>query len=236
MSGKKPLFEDGSKKVFTTDSEEQLLYSFVDTIVSSDGKKNGRVKRKGALNNAIAAQIFEYLASYNIMTNFIEKVDEKELHVKATELIPITVTVHNYPTSILARRYGFDKKSELPVPVLEMYYDNEKLNHPMVNEFHAAALDLASQEEMRTMAHDAMKINAILKPFLERRNINLAGFNLHFGRQGDFVILSKEITPDTCRLWDMETGEPLCQERFDKDLGKVGETYRDVHDRILGEN
>jgi phosphoribosylaminoimidazole-succinocarboxamide synthase len=236
LSSKKTLYDNGSKKTIETDSDDKLLQTFTDTIISSDGKKNGRVKGKGSMNNAIAAHIFDYLESYHILTHFLKKVNDRDMEVKTTESIPIKLFVYNETTPALSKTYGFEKKAELPVPVLEFYYNNDDLNHPMINEFHATALGVASQEDFRTISHDGLKINAILKPFFERRGLNLSSFWLHFGKHKGKIILASEITPDNCRLMDIESKSLLSYERFDKNLGKVAESYRDVHDRILGEN
>jgi phosphoribosylaminoimidazole-succinocarboxamide synthase len=158
------------------------------------------------------------------------------MEVKATETIPITLFVYNETTSSLSKKYGFDKKSDLPVPIVEFYYKNDDLNHPMINEFHAIALGLTNPEDFRTISHDGVKINAILKPFFERRGLNLSSFWMHFGTYKGQIILNSEITPDCCRLVDMETNDLLSYERFEKDMGKLTEAYRDVYDRILGEN
>jgi len=236
LSVKKVLFEDGSKKVSETESEDQLLQAFTDNIVSTDGKKNGRVKGKGVINNAIAIHVFEFLESYHLKTHFMNKENEREMKVKNTEKVPITIEIHNISSPQLSKKYGFEKKSQLPVPVIEFYYNNSKLNRPMINEFHATALEVCTQDEMRTMARDALKANAILKPFFERRNINLAGFRLQFGRYKGHLIINSEIIPDTCWLIEKETGDPIGHECFDRDLGNVSETYRDVHERIVGDN
>ena len=236
MSSKKTLYDHGSKKILETESDDKLMQTFTDTIVSSDGKKNGRVKGKGAINNAIAAHIFDYLESYHIPTHFLNKLNDRDMEVKNTEKIPIMLHVYNETTPALSKTYGFDKKSELHVPVLEFYYTGENLNQPMINEFHATALGVANQEDFRALSHDGLKINAILKPFFERRGLNLSSFKIQFGRLKEQIILTSEITPDNCRLLDIETKSLLCHERFDKNMGKIAESYRTVYDRILGEN
>lgn len=235
MSDKKVLFEDGSKKVYEADSDDQLIQSFTDNIVSSDGKKSGKVRGKGPTNNAVAVHIFEYLESYNVATHFVSKLSDREMQVRQTDIFPITVQVHNMATPALKKRYGNDNNNDLPLPMIEFFHGKDRLNDPLNRDFNEQALELAGVDDLKAMSRDGLKINALIKPFFERRNIILADVKMHFGKYRGHVVLSSEITPDSCRLTDAKTGKALSSERFDKDVGDISELYRTVHDRILGE-
>ncbi len=235
MSGKKVLFEDGSKKVFEADSDDQLILSFTDNIVSSDGKKNSKTKGKGTVNSAIAVHLFDYLESYNVSTYYVSKINDRDIQVKRTELYPITVCIYNESTPALKKRYAKESKEDLTLPIVEFYHGKDRLNDPLNNEFTEKALEIAGEDELRVMSRDGLKINALIKPFFERRNINLADVKLQFGKYRGRVILSSEITPDSCQLIDTETGNILSSERFDKDMGNISESYRNIYERVLGE-
>ena len=236
MASKKALYEDESKKVFETDADDQLMLSFTDTIISLDGKKKGKMRGKGNINNAIAAHLFEYLESFHIRTHFISKINEREMQIRKTEKIPISVKINNFATADLTKRFGFEKNATLPVPVVEYYYEQEKLNNPVINDTHAASLGIASEDDMRTIMHDSLKINALLKPFFERRNINLVGLTLSFGKYKGRIVLTSAIIPDTCHLWDLDTSDNLDRARYDGELAKVSDAYKEVFARIIGEN
>ncbi len=235
MSGKNVLFEDGSKKVMETDSDDQLIISFTDNIVSSDGKKNSKVRGKGHINNAIAVHIFDYLESYNVATYFVSKLNERDIQVRKTEMYPITVQVHNVSTPALKKRYAKVSKEDLTLPLIEFYYGKDHLNDPVANTFTEKAMELVAEDELRIMNRDGLKINALIKPFFERRKLNLGNVKLQFGKYRGRIMLSSEITPDSCLLSDSESGDILSSERFDTDKGNVAESYRGVHERILGD-
>jgi phosphoribosylaminoimidazole-succinocarboxamide synthase len=235
LSGKKVLYEDSSKKVMEHDSEDQLLQSFTDNIASSDGKKNGKVKGKGPINNAIATHAFEYLESYNISTHFMNKVSEREMQVKKTDLYPISVKIHNVLTSAIKKKYAKDKDAEVNTPLMEIYHGKDKLYDPINNKFEDKASELAGEDELRAMTRDGYKINALIKPFFKRRNMELTQMTIQFGKYRGRVMLSSEITPDSCRLLDDDSGDLLSSERFDKDMGNLSESYRLIHDRLMGE-
>jgi phosphoribosylaminoimidazole-succinocarboxamide synthase len=235
LTGIKVPIEDGTKKVIEHESEDQLIQSFTDNIVSSDGKKNGKVKGKGPINNAIAIHVFEYLESYNIATHFVNKINDRDMQVKKTELYPIVVKVHNVVTPALKKRYAKDKSEEIKAPLIEFYHGKDRLFDPVNNNFTDQALELAEEDELRVMTREGYKINALVKPFFKRRNVDLADITLQFGKYRGRLMLSSEITPDSCRLLDSDSGDPLSSERFDKDMGNISESYRNLHNRILGE-
>ena len=235
MSGKKVPIEDGTKKVIEHDSDDQLIQSFTDNIVSSDGRKNGKVKGKGSINNAIATHCFEYLESYNISTHFVNKINDREMQVRKTEHYPFVVKVHNVITPALKKRYTKGKDEEIEAPIIEFYYGKDRVFDPVSKVFSDQALEVSGEDELRIMTREGYKINALVKPFFKRRNIDLKDITLQFGKYRGRIMLSSEITPDSCCLIDSDSGDPLSSERFDKDMGNISESYRQIHDRLLGD-
>ena len=236
LADKKLLYESRAKKIYETDSEDQLIQEFNDNVVLRDGEKKGKVKGKASINNTISAHLFEYLESYNILTHYLAKDSEKEMLIKRTEVIPVEVIIRNYVTGDLSKRFDMEEGMLLPAPVSEYYFLESKLKDPMINESHMVALQLCNQEEAYSITKSAFKINAILKAFFERRNITLAEINIRFGKYKGHVIAVDEISPDVCRLWNAETNEKLDIDRFILNLGNVERGYQEIHNRLMGEN
>jgi len=210
-----------------------VIQEFKDDATAFNGKKKGTIKDKGVVNNKISAFIFEFLESYHVPTHFEKVLSDREMLVKKLDIIPVEVVMRNIATGSLVKRYGLEEGKELDYPVLEFYLKDDELNDPMINEHHAVAFGLATPDEMETISRYATKINAILKSFFIRRKIRLIDFKLEFGRFKDRILLGDEISPDTCRFWDLETGEKLDKDRFRQDLGRVEEAYQEMLNRIL---
>ncbi|NOY78894.1 MAG: phosphoribosylaminoimidazolesuccinocarboxamide synthase [Calditrichaeota bacterium] len=227
------LYEGKAKKLYATDNPDMVIQEFKDDATAFNGKKKGTIKDKGVVNNKISAFIFEFLESYHVPTHFEKVLSDREMLVKKLDIIPVEVVMRNIATGSLVKRYGLEEGKELDYPVLEFYLKDDELNDPMINEHHAVAFGLATPDEMETISRYATKINAILKSFFIRRKIRLIDFKLEFGRFKDRILLGDEISPDTCRFWDLETGEKLDKDRFRQDLGRVEEAYQEMLNRIL---
>ncbi len=227
------LYEGKAKKLFSTDNPDLVIQEFKDDATAFNGKKKGTIKNKGVVNNKISAFVFEFLESYHVPTHFEKVLSDREMLVKKLDIVPVEVVMRNIATGSLVKRYGLEEGKELEYPVLEFYLKSDELNDPMINEHHAVAFGLATPDEMETISRYATKINAILKSFFIRRKIRLIDFKLEFGRFKDKIILGDEISPDTCRFWDLETGEKLDKDRFRQDLGGVEEAYEEMLNRIL---
>ncbi len=227
------LYEGKAKKLYATDDPNLVIQEFKDDATAFNGKKKGTIQDKGIVNNKMSAFIFEFLESYHIPTHFEKVLSDREMLVKKLKIVPIEVVMRNIATGSLVKRYGLEDGKDLDYPVLEFYLKNDDLDDPMMNEHHAVAFGLATPEEMATITRFAMKINAILKSFFIRRKIRLVDFKLEFGRYEDKIILGDEISPDTCRLWDLETGKKLDKDRFRQDLGEVEEAYQEVLARVV---
>ncbi len=233
MDKEKLIYEGKAKKLFKTENSELIIIEFKDDAAALDGRKKGVIQDKGIVNNKISGYIFNFLDSYHIPTHYEKSLSDREMLVKRLEMIPIEIIVRNIATGSLCTKYGCKEGEDLQYPILEFYLKNDNLNDPMMNEYHAAAFGLASPEEMKSIVRYATKINAILKSFFIRRKVRLVDFKLEFGRFQNELFLGDEISPDTCRFWDLETSEKLDKDRFRKDMGKVKEAYQEMLRRVL---
>jgi len=228
------LYEGKAKKVFHTESEDLLILEFTDTATAFNGKKRGNITDKGIINNEMSAYLFGILEDSGIPTHFVQKLGEREMLVKYVEIIPLEVVVRNVVAGSLSKRLGIPEGVELESPILEFYYKNDELGDPMVNEYHIRAMNLASEKEVEIMRTMALEINRILVDECLKVKLKLVDFKLEFGRYKDQVILADEISPDTCRLWDLETNEKLDKDRFRRDLGNVADAYKEILGRLVG--
>lgn len=236
MASQTLLYEGKAKRVYLVENNDQeVRVEFKDDATAFDGKKKGKIIQKGIINNSISSHLFEYLHSHNIKSHFISKLSEREMRVKKVEIIPVEVVMRNIAAGSLCKRYGMEEGKVLDIPILEFYYKNDAFHDPLLNESHIYAMNLATKEDVSKISRMAKKINAILVDYFERRNLKLVDFKLEFGRYKGQVLLADEISPDTCRFWDAESGEKLDKDRFRFDLGNVEEAYKEVYSRLLGE-
>lgn len=234
MEKGKMLYEGKAKQIFETDNPDEVLVYYKDDATAFDGKKKGVIHSKGILNNAIASFFFEILEKEGIPTHFIKKVDDRSMLVKRLAIIPIEVIMRNIAAGSLAKRIGWEEGRDLPTPVVEFCYKDDALGDPLINRYHALALNAATEAEMDILEQTGLKINGILQKYLKTRDIILVDFKLEFGRYQGRVILGDEISPDTCRFWDIHTREKLDKDRFRRDLGNVEEAYQEIHKRLRG--
>ncbi|ABV34470.1 phosphoribosylaminoimidazolesuccinocarboxamide synthase [Pseudothermotoga lettingae] len=229
---KEILYEGKAKKVFKTDNPEFFVIEYKDDATAFDGKKRGTINNKGVLNNKISAIFFELLQKHGIETHFVRLLSEREMLVRAVGIIPIEVIVRNIAAGSLSKRLGLEEGTILKKTVLELCYKNDELSDPMINRYHALAMELATEEELNRIEQTALKVNEIMKNFLGSKNIILVDFKLEFGRANGKILLADEISPDTCRFWDGSTREKLDKDRFRRDLGNVEQAYWEIYKRI----
>ncbi|MCX7780076.1 MAG: phosphoribosylaminoimidazolesuccinocarboxamide synthase [Negativicutes bacterium] len=232
---KKPLYEGKAKKVFATDNPNEYLVYYKDDATAFNGVKKGTILNKGVLNNKISAFFFNLLGQHGIPHHFVRLVSDREMIVKKLQILPIEVVVRNIAAGSLAKRIGWEEGRKMPSTVLELYYKNDELGDPLINEYHVRAMGLATPEQVKTIQDYALKINEILSEFLKAKRLELIDFKLEFGVHNGEILLGDEISPDTCRFWDVETGEKLDKDRFRRDLGNVEEAYKEVLYRLTGE-
>jgi phosphoribosylaminoimidazole-succinocarboxamide synthase len=228
LASKKLLDEIGAKKLYEGKSEDQLILSFNDNIVDTDGKIKGKLKGKGSKNNDISCQIFEFLESYNIMTHFISKLNDKEMRVKKSELLPLNIIVFNAVDKNLGKRFGLEEGTRLDAPIIEYYYKNVKLKNPIVNGSHINALNLVGQEEIHYLGRTVAKVNAVLKSFFERRNLVLVELSMTLGRYKNYLLVGDEISPDTCKFWGIENENNIDKSIYRDDKGKIDDIYKKI--------
>jgi phosphoribosylaminoimidazole-succinocarboxamide synthase len=232
---KKPIYEGKAKQVFTTANPDELVVYFKDDATAFNGEKKGTIINKGVLNNKISTFFFELLSKHGIPHHFVRLLSDREMLVKRLDILKVEVVVRNITAGSLAKRIGWEEGKKLSRPVLEMYYKNDELGDPLINEYHIYAMGLAQPEQVAKMAEYALKINSILGEYLKDKKLELIDFKLEFGLHNGELLLGDEISPDTCRFWDSETGEKLDKDRFRRDLGNVEEAYHEILFRLTGE-
>lgn len=229
---KEMLYEGKAKKMFLTDDPDVIWVEYKDDATAFDGKKKGTIVGKGHLNNEISSIFFTMLKENGVKNHFLKKVSPTEQLVKKNTILPLEVIVRNVAAGSLAKRLGLAEGTPLKKTVLEYCYKNDELGDPMINDYHIAAMEWATAEQLAFIAETSLKVNEILKAYLLKRNIKIIDFKLEYGTFHGEVMLSDEISPDTCRFWDTETNEKLDKDRFRRDLGNVEDAYREILKRL----
>jgi len=232
------LYEGKAKQIYSTANEKEFLMKYKDDATAFDGLKKGIIQNKGVVNNRVSNLLFKLLEKEGIETHLIKQIDDRNSLVKSLKIIPVEVVVRNVIAGSLSKRVGKEEGFPLASTIIELYYKDDELHDPMINEYHARVLGWATDEQLRDMDRQAHIINNVLKNFFDSIGIILVDFKLEFGVYEGRVILGDEISPDTCRLWDKVSLEKLDKDRFRRDLGKEEEAYQEVVHRIesaLGE-
>lgn len=232
MEKREMLYEGKAKKVFVTDQEGVYWVEYKDDATAFNGEKRGTIGDKGIVNNKLSALFFKALEKAGIPTHFLEVLSDREMLVRKLEMLPLEVVVRNTAAGSLAKRLGVEEGLKLPRPVVELYYKDDALGDPFVNEYHALAMGWAQENELKEIQELGLKVNSELQKILDQAGIILVDFKLEFGKADGKVFLGDEISPDTCRFWDKETQEKLDKDRFRRDLGKVEEAYEEVYRRV----
>ena len=229
------IYEGKAKKVFRTDDPELYIVDYKDDATAFNGLKKGTIAGKGVINNQMTNALMRRLEKAGIPTHFVEELSDRETLVKKVQIVPLEVIVRNVAAGSFTKRLGVPEGTVLKCPTLEFSYKNDDLHDPFINHYYALALDLATQEELDTIAKYAFKVNEVLKKIMLDANIRLIDFKLEFGRLSDgTIILADEISPDTCRFWDATTGAHLDKDLFRRSLGGEADAYQEVMKRLLG--
>lgn len=227
------LYEGKAKQIYTTDNDNEFVVYYKDDATAFNGEKKAEIASKGILNNKISTIMFEELAREGIESHFIKSISDREMLVKKVEILPLEVIVRNITAGSFCKRYGVEEGIILDQPIFEMSYKNDEFGDPLLNDDHAVALNLATREEIEFLRNQTLKINEIMKRFFLKMDLKLVDFKLEFGKDSDGkIILADEISPDTCRLWDVNTNEKLDKDRFRRDLGDLVEGYEEVLARL----
>jgi len=227
------LYEGKAKKVFLTDDSNLVIQEFKDDATAFNNKKKGTIAEKGVVNNAISCKLFGMLEENGIHTHLVEKLSDREMLCWRLDIIKVEVVVRNIAAGSLVKRYGFAEGTVLERPIVEFYLKDDDLDDPLMNESHAVALGVATLEELAVLKQRAEAINGVLRKFFADRKLKLVDFKLEFGRHNNEILLGDEISPDTCRFWDLETNEKMDKDRFRFDLGSVEDAYSEVQRRVL---
>ena len=230
------LYEGKAKKVYATDDPDVVIVDYKDDATAFNGLKKGTIAGKGVINNRMSNMMFRLMEQHGIPTHYVEELSDRETAVKKVQIVPLEVIIRNTAAGSFSKRYGVPEGKKLPVTVFEFSYKNDDLGDPLINDYHALAMELATPEEIETIKRMAFKVNDVMKEFFASLNIDLIDFKLEFGRFKGQIILADEISPDTCRFWDMTTGEKLDKDRFRRDLGGVEDAYKEVFARLTGGN
>ena len=227
------LYEGKAKQIYTTDNDNEFVVYYKDDATAFNGEKKAEIASKGILNNKISTIMFEELAREGIESHFIKSISDREMLVKKVEILPLEVIVRNITAGSFCKRYGVEEGIVLDQPIFEMSYKNDEFGDPLLNDDHAVALNLATREEIEFLRNQTLKINEIMKRFFLKMDLKLVDFKLEFGKDSDGkIILADEISPDTCRLWDVNTNEKLDKDRFRRDLGDLVQGYEEVLSRM----
>lgn len=237
MRKKKKIYEGKAKILYDTEDGHYLIQQFKDDATAFNGKKKGTIANKGAINNQISGHLFRYLSSYHIPTHYVDMHNENSMIIHQLKMIPIEVVVRNIAAGSLLKRSKYKEGEVLAGPLVEYFLKDDAKNDPQLTREEILAQELCTAEELDELTRMALKINAVLKSFFERRRLKLVDFKLEFGHNKDGrIVLGDEISPDTCRLWDAESGEKLDKDRFRFDLGDVEQAYENIRQRVFLEH
>ena len=230
------LYEGKAKKVYSTDDDNYVIVSYKDDATAFNGEKKGTILGKGVINNRLTNHFMKMLEENNIPTHFVKEISDRETIVKKVEIIPLEVIVRNTAAGSFSKRFGIKEGTILNQPSLEFSLKNDDLGDPLINTYHVLSIGVATQKEIDTIEEYAFKINSLLKEYLLKYNVELIDFKLEFGKTSDnTIVLADEISPDTCRFWDVDTHEKLDKDRFRRNLGNEEHAYQEMLKRIIGE-
>ena len=226
------LYEGKAKKVFKTDDPDIVIVDYKDDATAFNGEKKGTIVGNGVINNSMTNYILQVLEKEGVPTHFVEELSDRETAVKKVEIVPLEVIVRNVAAGSFSKRLGIEEGSALLAPTLEFSYKDDDLGDPLINDYMAIAIGASTREEIDKITKYTFKVNEVLKKFFADAGIELIDFKIEFGRYHGEVILADEISPDTCRLWDIKTHEKLDKDRFRRDMGNVEDAYQEVFRRI----
>ncbi len=235
MEKREQIYEGKAKKVYATDDPDYCIVSYKDDATAFNGLKKGTIAGKGAINNRVTNHLMGLIEKSGIPTHYVQELNDRETVVKRVRIIPLEVIVRNLTAGSMAKRLGLEEGLELKKPVLEFSYKDDALGDPMVNDDHILALGFATEEELLLIKDYALRIDGILSAYLAEAGVRLIDFKLEFGKTSEgTIVLADEISPDTCRFWDINTNEKLDKDRFRRDLGHVEDAYQEILRRLLG--
>ena len=236
MSRRRRIYEGKAKVLYEGPEPGTLVQYFKDDATAFNNKKRGVITGKGVLNNRISEHLMTRLNEIGVPTHFMRRLNMREQLIREVEIIPVEVIIRNFAAGTLVKRLGLKEGVQLPRSIVEYCYKNDELDDPLVSEEHITAFGWATPQELDDILSMSLRINDFLSGLFHGIGIRLVDFKLEFGRlwhgEDMRIVLADEITPDSCRLWDLETDEKLDKDRFRRDLGRVSEAYQEVARRL----
>ena len=240
MEKKEQLYEGKAKKVYATENPDYVIVSYKDDATAFNGQKRGTIVGKGVINNKMSNMMMSMLEKHGVPTHFVEQLSDRDTVVKKVQIVPLEVIIRNVAAGSFSKRYCVKEGTKLSIPTIEFSYKCDELDDPLINDYHALALNLATEKEIARIKELAFKVNDVMIEFFKKLNIDLIDFKLEFGRFHGEIVLADEISPDTCRFWEAgswytEKHVSLDKDRFRRDLGGVEDAYNEVFKRLTGE-
>lgn len=233
MTKTKQLYEGKAKKVWATDDENIVIVDYKDDATAFNGIKKGTIAGKGVVNNKMSNYLMQLLEKHGVPTHFVKELSDRETAVKKVTIVPLEVIIRNRAAGSICKRLGLEEGMDFVCPSIEFSYKDDKLGDPLINGYHAVSCGFATREEVERIKELAFKVNDVLKEYFASIGVELIDFKLEFGKTADgTIVLADEISPDTCRFWDIKTHEKLDKDRFRRDLGGVEEAYEEMMKRV----
>jgi phosphoribosylaminoimidazole-succinocarboxamide synthase len=226
------FYEGKAKKLYSTADPNLVIAHFKDDATAFNAKKKGTIEDKGVINNRMSELFFGLLEKNGVKTHFVRRLNDRDMLCKRLEIVPVETVVRNICAGSMAKRLGREEGEELKFPIVEYYYKSDPLDDPLIYGEHALLFGWATQSELDVIHALALKVNDVLRRFLDERDVILVDFKLEFGRHQGEILLGDEICPDTCRFWDKATRKKLDKDRFRRDLGEVEEVYQEMLRRV----
>ena len=232
MEKKEQMYEGKAKKVFATENPVYCIVSYKDDATAFNGEKKGTIVGKGVVNNRMSNFMFKLLEAKGVPTDYVEELNDRETVLKKVEIVPLEVIIRNKAAGSFSKRFGVPEGTALKCPTLEFCLKDDDLGDPMINDSQIYAIGAATKEEIARISELAYKINDVMVEFFKSVNVDLIDFKIEFGRFHGEILLADEISPDTCRFWDMDTQEKLDKDRFRRDMGGVEDAYAEMMKRV----
>ncbi len=232
MEKKEQMYEGKAKKVFATDNDDYCIVSYKDDATAFNGEKKGTIVGKGVVNNRMSNFMFKLLEAKGVPTDFVEELNDRDALLKKVEIVPLEVIIRNKAAGSFSKRFGVPEGTAFKCPTLEFCLKDDDLGDPMINESQIYAIGAATKEEIAKISEYAYKVNEVMLEFFKSVNVDLIDFKIEFGRFHGEILLADEISPDTCRFWDVDTQEKLDKDRFRRDMGGVEDAYAEMMKRV----
>ena len=233
MTKTKQLYEGKAKKVWATDDENIVIVDYKDDATAFNGIKKGTIAGKGVVNNKMSNYLMQLLEKHGVPTHFVKELSDRETAVKKVTIVPLEVIIRNRAAGSICKRLGLEEGMDFVCPSIEFSYKDDELGDPLINGYHAVSCGFATREEVERIKELAFKVNDVLKEYFASIGVELIDFKLEFGKTADgTIVLADEISPDTCRFWDIKNHEKLDKDRFRRDLGGVEEAYEEMMKRV----